>query len=93
MECRQGTTSWYCRWAVGRLSPALLGPALLLLVALGCNIMISSFNHDDQHEATAKETPVKVTTKVRLRKITKIMALGALTTVADVAVNLAATSG
>jgi len=77
---------------VGRLSPALPGLALLLLVALGCNVMISGFSHDDQHEGMAKETPMKVTKKVRLRKIAKITALGVLTTVADVAVNTA-TSG
>jgi hypothetical protein len=35
---------------------------------------------------------MKVTKKVRLRKIAKITALGVLTTVADVAVNIA-TSG
>jgi hypothetical protein len=76
---------------VGRLSPLLSGSALLLLVAFGCNIMISFFSHDDRHEPT-KETSMTVTKKVRLRKIAKIMALGVLTTVADVAVNTA-TSG
>ena len=55
--------------------------------------MISSFSHDEQHEATAKETPMKVTTKARLQKIAKIMTLGILSTVADVAVEFAATSG
>jgi hypothetical protein len=55
------------------LSPALLGSALLLLAAtLGCNVIISGFAHDDQHETTAKETPMKVTKKARLRKIGKI---------------------
>lgn len=67
------------------------GSALLLLVAFGCNIMINFFSHDDRHEPT-KETPMKVTKKVRMRKIAKITALGVLTTVADVAVNIA-TSG
>ena len=67
---------------------------MLLLVAFGCNIMINDFGHDDQHEATAKETPMKVTKKARLRKIVKITTLGILSTVADVAVALAAaTSG
>jgi len=67
---------------------------LLLLVAFGCNIMISGFSHDDQHEAMAKETPMKVTKKARLQKIAKITTLGILSTVADVAAALiAATSG
>lgn len=54
------------------------GPALLLLVAFGCNIMISGFSHDDQHEAMAKETPMKVAKKARLQKIAKITTLGIL---------------
>lgn len=79
-------------WAlVGRLSPALSGSALLLLVAFGCSIMINFLSHDDRYEPT-KETPMKVTKQVRLRKIAKITALGVLTTVVDVAVNTA-TSG
>jgi hypothetical protein len=84
----------YDAGTVGRLSPALPGPALLLLVAFGCNIVISGFGHDDQYEARAKETPMKVTKKARLRKITKITTLGTLRTIADVAATLiAATSG
>jgi len=71
----------------------LPGPALLLLVAFGCNIMISGFGQDEQHDATAKETPMKVTKKARLQKIVKITTLGILNTVADVAVEFAATSG
>jgi hypothetical protein len=67
---------------------------LLLLVAFGCNIMISHFSHDDQHEIMTEETPMKVTKKARLQKIAKIAALGILTTVADVAAAfVAATSG
>jgi hypothetical protein len=49
---------------------------LLLLVAFGCNIVINGFSHDDQHEAMAKEAPMKVTKKARLRKIAKIATLG-----------------
>jgi hypothetical protein len=76
------------------LSPALPGPALLLLVAFGCNIMINGFGHDDQLEAAVKETPMKVTKKAQLQKIVKIMTLGILSTVADVtAALIAATSG
>jgi len=74
------------------LSPALPGSALLLLVAFGCNVMINRFGFDGQHEATAKETPMKVTKKARLRKIAKITTVGFLSTVANVAVT-AATSG
>jgi hypothetical protein len=77
---------------VGRLSPALPGSALLLLVALGCNVMISALSYDDQHEVTAKETPMKVTKKVRLQKFGKIATLGILSTVASVVV-VVATSG
>jgi putative Mn2+ efflux pump MntP len=72
------------------LSPALLGSALLLLTMLGCYVMISAFSYDDQHEATAKEAPVKVTKMVRTQKIGKIATLGILNTVASV---VAATSG
>ena len=76
------------------MSPALPGPALLLLVTLGCNVMISGTTHDDQHESMAKETPMKVTKKARLRKIVKITTLGILNTIASVAAALAAaTSG
>jgi hypothetical protein len=71
----------------------LPGPALLLLVAFGCSIMISGFGQDGQHDVTAKETPMKVTKKARLQKIVKITTLGILNTVADVAVEFAATSG
>lgn len=82
------------RWRLGRLSPALPEPALLLLVAFGCNVMISCFGYGGQHEATAKETPMKVTKKARSRKIVKIATFGFLTTVANVAAALAAaTSG
>lgn len=81
------------RW-VGRLSPALPGPALPLLVAFGCNFMINRFGQDDQRGAMTKETPMKVTKKNRLRVIIKITTLGFLTTVANVAAALAAaTSG
>jgi hypothetical protein len=84
----------YYDWTVGRLSPALPGSALLLLAAFGCNVMIGGFAYDGQHEATAKETPMKVTKKARLHEILKITALGILNTVADVAAALvAATSG
>jgi hypothetical protein len=42
----------------------------------------------------AKETPMKITKKARLQKIAKIIMLGILSTVADVAAALiAATSG
>ena len=51
---------------------------MLLLAAFGCNIMISSSSHDDQHEVMAKETPMKVTTKARLQKIGEITMLGIL---------------
>jgi hypothetical protein len=78
---------------VGRLSPALLEPALLLLVAFGCNVMISR-GQDHQCEGNTKETPMKVTKKTRSREIVKITTSGFLTTVANVAVALgAATSG
>ena len=66
------------------------GSALLLLTMLGCYVMISAFSYDDQYEATAKETPMKVTKMVRMQKIGKIAALGILNTVASV---VAATSG
>lgn len=75
---------------VGRLSPALLGSALLLLAMLGCYVTISALSHDDQHETTAKERPMKVTKMVHMQKIGKIGALGILNTVASV---VAATSG
>jgi hypothetical protein len=91
---RQNVTYRVVWRPVGRLSPALPGPALLLLATLGCEIMISGFSHDDQHEAMVKETPMKVTTKARLQAIGKITMLGILRTVADVAAALiAATSG
>ena len=66
---------------------------MLLLVAFGCNVMISYFGHGDQQEVTAKETPVKVAKKARSREIVKITTFGVLVTVTDVAVALAATSG
>jgi hypothetical protein len=67
---------------------------LLLLVAFGCNVMISGFSYDDQREAMAKEAPMKVTKKAHLQKIVKITTLGMLSTVANVAAALAAaTSG
>ena len=79
---------------VGRLSPALPGPALLLLVAFGCNVMIALFGQGDQREVMTKETPMKVTEKTRSREIIKITAFGFLSTVASVAAALvAATSG
>ena len=56
---------------VGRLSPTLLGSALLLLTMLGCYVMISAFSYNDQQEATAKEMPVKVTKMARMQKIGK----------------------
>jgi 2,3-bisphosphoglycerate-independent phosphoglycerate mutase len=68
----------------------LLGSALLLLTMLGCYVVISALGYGDQHEATAKETPMKVTKMVRMQKIVKIGALGILNTVASV---VAATSG
>ncbi len=79
---------------VGRLSPALPGPALLLLVAFGCNVMITRFGQGDQRGAMTKETPMKVTKRTRPREIIKVTTIGVLTTVADVAAALAAvTSG
>jgi putative Mn2+ efflux pump MntP len=75
---------------VRRLSPTLLGSALLLLTMLGCYVMISAFSYNDQQEATAKETPMKVTKMARMQKIGKIVVLGILNTVASV---VAATSG
>ena len=79
---------------VSRLSPALLEPALLLLVVFGCNVMISRLGQDHQCEGNTKETPMKVTKKTRPREIVKITTSGFLTTVANVAVALgAATSG
>ena len=75
---------------VGRLSPALLGSALLLLTMLGCNVAIGVLSYDDQHEATAEETPMKVTKMFFTQKISKIGALGILNPVASV---VAATSG
>jgi hypothetical protein len=63
----------------------LLGSILLLFVTLGCYVTASFLSYNDQHEATAKETPMKVTKKVRLQKIGKIAALGILYTVASVA--------
>jgi hypothetical protein len=67
---------------------------LLLLVTFGCNIMISAFSHDDQHEVMAKETPMKVTKRARLLRIAKITVIGILNTVANVAAAfVAATSG
>lgn len=56
--------------------------------------MTVGFSHYDQHEALAKEAPMKVTKRARLRKIAKIVTLGILSTVAGVAVAImAATSG
>lgn len=79
---------------VGRLSPALPGPALLLFVAFGCNVMISRFGQGDQRGAMTKETPMKVTKKTRSRQIIKITTVGFLNTVANVAAALvAATPG
>jgi hypothetical protein len=79
---------------VGRLSPALPGSALLLLVAFGCNVMISRFDHGRQREATVKETPMRGTKKARSREIVKVTMFGLLSTVAAAAVALsAATSG
>jgi hypothetical protein len=79
---------------VGRLSPALPGPALLLLVAFGCNVMTTRFGQGDQRGAMTKEAPMKVTEKVRSREIIKVTTIGFLTTVANVAAAFAAaTSG
>jgi hypothetical protein len=50
--------------------------------------MINAFCHDDQPNATAKETPMKVTNNARLREISKITTLGILNTIADVAAAL-----
>lgn len=66
------------------------GSALLLLTMLGCYVMISAFSYNDQQEATAKEAPMKVTKMARMRKISKIVMLGVLNTVASV---VAATAG
>lgn len=63
---------------------------LLLAAAFSCNVMIGAFSHDDQPNATVKETPMKVTKKARLQKIVKITMLGILTTVAEVAAALVA---
>ena len=80
--------------AVGRLSPALPGPALLLLVAFGCNVMIRLFDQGNQRAAGTKETPMKVTRKARSREIIGITAFGFISTVASVAAAFAAaTSG
>lgn len=57
---------------------------------LGCYVMITAISCDDQQEATAMETPMKVTKMVRMQKIGKITMLGILNTVASV---VAATSG
>ncbi len=70
---------------VGRLSPALPGTALLLLVTFGCNVMIAVLGQGDQRIAPTKETPMKVTKKTRPREITKITTVGFLGTVATVA--------
>ncbi len=75
---------------VGRLSPAVPGSALLLLTTLGCYVAIAALSYDDQHEATGKETPMKVTKMDSAWKICKIGMFGILNTVASVVV---ATSG
>lgn len=71
---------------VDRLSSALPGLSLLLLVALGCNIILSLMDHYDQRKSMAKESPMKATKKNRLRKIARGITPGILTTVANVAV-------
>ena len=63
---------------------------MLLLTMLGCYVMISATSYDDQQEAMAMETPMKVTKMVRMKKIGKITMLGILNTLASV---VAATSG
>jgi hypothetical protein len=70
---------------VDRLSSALPGLSLLLLVALGCNIILSLIDHHDQQKSMAKESPMKATKKDRLRKIARGITPGILTTVANVA--------
>jgi hypothetical protein len=65
---------------------------LLLLVAFGCNVVIARFTQSDLREAKTKEAPMKVTKKSS-RRIVKITKLEVLTTVANVATALAATSG
>lgn len=77
---------------IGRLRSALPGSTttlLLLAAAFGCNV-ISAFSHDDQPDATVKETPMKAAKKARLHKIIKITTLGMLTTIADVAAAMVA---
>jgi hypothetical protein len=75
---------------VGRLSTALPGLALLLLVTFGCNVMIDSFDYGNQHDNPAKETPMKVTNRANLQEIVEITTLGMLGTVADVTAALVA---
>lgn len=57
-----------------------------------CNVLSNaiSISHDNEPNATAKETPVKVTKKARLHKIVKIATLGTLDTVAVVAAAIVA---
>ena len=69
---------------VDRLSSALPGLSLLLLVALGCNIILSLIDHHDQQKSMAKESPMKATKKDRLRKIARGITPGILTTVVSV---------
>lgn len=65
---------------------------MLLAAMFSCAVMRNAISdsHDNQSDATAKETPVKVTKKARLQKIVKIVTLGTLDTVAVVAAALVA---
>ena len=71
---------------------ALPGSTVLLLLAamFSCSVLSNAISHDNQPNATARETPVEATKKARLHKIVKIVTLGILDTVAVVAAALVA---
>jgi hypothetical protein len=74
----------------GRLSPALLGSALLLLLAFGCNTVISMVN--DRAVGRSGGGAVKATKKEASGSLARPAMSGFLLTVAETAVGVA-TSG
>jgi hypothetical protein len=75
---------------IDRLSPALLGSALLLLLAFGCNTVISMVN--GRAVGRSGGGAVKATKKEANRSLTRPVMSGFLLTVAATAVGVA-TSG
>lgn len=78
--------------SLGRLSPALLGSALLLLLAFGCNMVISMVNDQRVGRTGGGAVRVKVTKKEARGSLARAVMSGFLLTVAGAAAGVA-TSG